>query len=773
MSFKRGGTLESNGSITGAVEFDFFSEIGMPRGTFAAYPASAREVGDILFETSEGARFKVVEEDGEKLYIEIDTDTVVPVVELASAAVGSAADSVDVAFATPLRPLIKLQPFGTLTAELEDKTAELQAIADALETAGGGPLVLPPGALALSDTLEIPDSVQLIAAVRGRTRIHVLNIAENVPAINNKTYSSSTGDLGSPGIVIEGIAFTSERVFPDWLSNSAGNPIADPEADYRAGGVLAPTTVATLTATLTDGAITSVTITDGGSGYVYPPTAWITGDGEFAQIDLTISGGAVTAATIRHGGSGYTTATVEVAGGGADPATALVAADRRNADFNFRAPLISLTKALSPKVRHCDFSDYGGNVILDRGCDGLIVEYNTFTDVGQSDFVGNCLWSQSHGSAGDAFYRASTDTVFRFNTVSAAKRSVALVAGNGFTAHDNIIHGWGESCFFIPDIARNVRIHDNYASGGRITDIVCAFVEAGITPNIMMYDNTIIDCDAHVATLRGDGCIARGNMITAGERVQSTYPFAPYSERYAFNSGEAVIAGTNRPQHNFASTFLIMDIDNAPENAPSAVQVQGNTLVDPDGRYEHFLSFSGGASNSIGEVLLCENDITQAPSTPLFDIERADNFLDENKHFRCVNNPGHVSMGAVQITRTISANTLGHQFFEFGFRPRTVHVLARKNAGGEIANAFAMFVDEASKNPGDTGGGNTSGSVFGLSDSGASAGSTKNFNYGAIKISDSTGIIFNSNAIGFSASGWTINVLQCDNSVDFIVMGTP
>ncbi|KMQ58577.1 hypothetical protein ACM46_21255 [Chryseobacterium angstadtii] len=81
-------------------------------------------------------------------------------------------------------------------------------------------------------------------------------------------------------------------------------------------------TPAVATATVSGGAVTGVTLTNGGSGYTSPPTVnfyaggSIVNGGTKARATATVSGGVVTGITINNGGTGYTSApTVTVSGG--------------------------------------------------------------------------------------------------------------------------------------------------------------------------------------------------------------------------------------------------------------------------------------------------------------------------------------------------------------------------------------------------------------------------------------------------------------------------
>jgi hypothetical protein len=66
-----------------------------------------------------------------------------------------------------------------------------------------------------------------------------------------------------------------------------------------------PSSPAIAFATTTNGVLTSVTVTNGGTGYLAPPKINIIGSGSGATAEATVSGGVVTGITVTNGGSGY------------------------------------------------------------------------------------------------------------------------------------------------------------------------------------------------------------------------------------------------------------------------------------------------------------------------------------------------------------------------------------------------------------------------------------------------------------------------------------
>ena len=74
-----------------------------------------------------------------------------------------------------------------------------------------------------------------------------------------------------------------------------------------------PGELATASAVITSGFVTSANVTSGGDGYTSAPTVTINGDGSGATATATVSGGAITSIAVDSPGSGYTNATVTVA----------------------------------------------------------------------------------------------------------------------------------------------------------------------------------------------------------------------------------------------------------------------------------------------------------------------------------------------------------------------------------------------------------------------------------------------------------------------------
>ena len=75
--------------------------------------------------------------------------------------------------------------------------------------------------------------------------------------------------------------------------------------------------------------VTSIEVTNGGSGYLVAPTVTITGDGSGATAIATIVNGRVDSITVTNRGSGYTRALVSISGGSGYGATAIGVLDAK------------------------------------------------------------------------------------------------------------------------------------------------------------------------------------------------------------------------------------------------------------------------------------------------------------------------------------------------------------------------------------------------------------------------------------------------------------
>lgn len=96
------------------------------------------------------------------------------------------------------------------------------------------------------------------------------------------------------------------------------------------------------------GTITSVTLTNGGTGYTSLPGIQLDPQGSGATFNVSIVGGVITSLTLTNGGQGYITNQIIITGGGGTGATATITV----------APGVSLTEYSLDPIPTNDFSSW-------------------------------------------------------------------------------------------------------------------------------------------------------------------------------------------------------------------------------------------------------------------------------------------------------------------------------------------------------------------------------------------------------------------------------
>ena len=122
--------------------------------------------------------------------------------------------------------------------------------------------------------------------------------------------NGGSGYVYPPEVVISGVPNTATATATISAGSVTGITIASGNAEYTTAPTIAIIVFrkATATAAVNNGVITA-TITNGGSGYVYPPQVVVTGEPNTATATATISAsGSVTGITFISGNAGYSTA---------------------------------------------------------------------------------------------------------------------------------------------------------------------------------------------------------------------------------------------------------------------------------------------------------------------------------------------------------------------------------------------------------------------------------------------------------------------------------
>lgn len=163
---------------------------------------------------------------------------------------------------------------------------------------------------------QLPDYVRFVKSMRmagiGPYR-HPLTLVTRADMWQRQSQSlSGNWNQMAPGIPIIAVV---EPQAGDWMGAGGKSTGIGPWLELYPSPLGAPVPGAggaTATATITNGQVTSVAVTAGGSGYDVnnPPGVMFLGGGpgSGAAATVTIAGGAITAVTVTNQGSGYTSA---------------------------------------------------------------------------------------------------------------------------------------------------------------------------------------------------------------------------------------------------------------------------------------------------------------------------------------------------------------------------------------------------------------------------------------------------------------------------------
>lgn len=601
----------------------------------------------------------------------------------------------------PVSP-VTAEHFGAVGDGIADDTEPFQAAVDYLGALGGGILQGLPFRTYLLNRIELANGVTIRGQSVGTT---TLKVHPDLPP-GDAWMTNADIDSGSTARIAHDIAIEcctldgTALPFRRWLSTASGAPVTDPEADYVMGsGALASgISGVNLTATVSDGAVTGVTIHNGGSGWNGHPThpyatstvalRFEGGGGAGALAYATISGGTLSSVTIRDGGSGYTAAPSVTTMGGYADITLLTepSVDRRNPAYDQICPGVHFRKVARPRIENVRFVNFKTRTLLDQGCLNGIYRNLEFTGCGKNDGPFHCIWVQSHGNYSNpshaSYFADSENTLIEDVLVENGERSaVAWGPTKGGTIRRLTARNCGESVIWVGNslhgnggrsVFDQLDLSDNYT-----TDIAGQLIEAGGTSNILITNSRFRGAAEDAIGLAGcsDIEILNSEFIdngTAASAVPGRVPFGPFSERYAYNAGKRPIAG----EANLSRHFALFKVGITGGVGTDRVRIAGCRFRDgrsAGNRPDHIIeTFRAGGTNLAGSFIFEDNDLGGTAQTLYHD--EVGSVWTEAMGLSIRNNRGHVSNAPVTLVKEIGSS--GTIEIRPGFRPRHVRVEA-------------------------------------------------------------------------------------------------
>ena len=611
---------------------------------------------------------------------------------------------------------ISLITFGGVGDGTTDDTAAWIAANDYLEDLGGGIIQLECGKqyTLKATTIASKVIVRCHGMGNGGLKVHPDTVVSDFWMRNRTMATTATRDdkyIQFLDMDIDASSWPTIR----WLTQADGTPITDPEADYVMGtGALASGISGTdLTAVLTSDEVTGVTINNGGAGWnghgTFPytpktvPLRFTGGGGSGAKAYATISGGTLTSVTVLDGGSGYISApTVTAQGGYADIALlADASVDRRNGDYSKVGSLLGFAKVENPVVNNVRFIGAKRRTLQDAGCLNARFTNCVFEDCGKKDGPFHCIWVQSHGnpSSPKTGYMDTENALVENIYVDGAERSAVMWAPTkGGVLRNLRATNCGESTIYCnPNLHYNGGrsiIENCHLSNNKVTDIVGQLIEGGRSSDLVVRNNLFEgSAEDAVHFIGGSNVLVEGNTFKNNVTISSLdtkrLPYGPYSERYDYNRGERPVAGDE------------LRIESTPVTRIGTVGRRGsNGVVYRNNRFEedrstfpdYIFKLVRGDEKLSRDISIIENNLVNIPPGMSLIHTTIPNVMVPQMSLHIARNLGHASEVPVVLEHEITINETGTVTIAPGFRPSAVNVMATTNPTMEHFLSIGNFV---------------------------------------------------------------------------------
>lgn len=517
------------------------------------------------------------------------------------------------------------------------------AIQNAL--AAGGEVIIPARTY-LSGQIAMPPYATLRGLGWQSILKPIASIATNQPFIKCRDVDAASparcGAWWIKDLCIDGTL----RVWPRWLSRLDGSAVTDPEADYVMGtGALASgISGVNLTAVLTGGAVTSVTINNGGAGWNggAPPYAYIPasvllkftgGGGVGARGWARIAGGTLDMITLESGGSGYTSPPAVTTMGGYRDINYLVLPqiDRRSPDSSTIGRAIGATKVDGGGVVNVLIKNYHNTCVGDLGCKNFKIDV-TLENCLKDDNAFHGVWVQNWGNAlaPGADYADSENSDVTLHATN-LERIPALFAPTKGGRIKVIAKNMKEGGLFLAKYGnynggKIIVDPGSIIEGVRVSDIVAHGIEsagsetdddAALGKDIYISGLTISDTDQNAFDADGMSHMHYSESTFRNCCCSYVVPFGPFSERRGYKHG-------TRP--------ICSEAHDASENAVARIGIQSSVGCEDvriedcrfeDNRASHpiywFAQVKTGASSVAKDTVIRKNKFVSVGAIDLLD----------------------------------------------------------------------------------------------------------------------------------------------------------
>jgi len=610
-----------------------------------------------------------------------------------------------------LQEAVSVKDFGAAGDGVVDDTAAIRAaiIANYSRT-----LFFPKGTYLVSETIDVDFGLTL-QGEQGSVIKFASSITSSDASFHNifTVFATTAASRNLSKFIMRDLEFDGSNIATSyWLENSSGTAITDPEADYVMGtGALASGITGTsLTAVLTGTAVSSVTINNGGSGWKghssYPYLSddvllhFSGGGGYGAQGFATISGGALTSVTITDGGKAYTSPPTVTARGGYAAIDLLTDAsvNRRNPNYTDVHGVVWLKDTQDCVIENCEFRDIAGRAIFDQGSLNLDINNCVFYRCGKKDGAFHIIYAQNSTTNPSEHIKIRNCRSFD------SDRSFAgFMPKAGGLIENCYIDRYKEAAIFINTVANDdgnqIVIKNNVIKNGTQSDIVCHAIEAGGVNNLIIDGNYIEDCDEYPLVLTGvtEGTVINNTFVNNGSRY--TEPYAPFSERYNYETTSYPVAGR---ENGLEERPAFGTIGSLGSTASKWLSIKNNTVKE-SGRSDYpkyILQQAKSGTDNISRGGLVDGNVFNVPSdVTVLDVTTGN--VWEYPYFpRIRNNLNSDTTGPVVHYKQFAAAETGLYTVDVGFMPSYIQVFAAPNNAtvGRSGQGYISFNGDAADN---------------------------------------------------------------------------
>jgi hypothetical protein len=562
-------------------------------------------------------------------------------------------------------------------------------------------LFLPPGEALLSN-LVIPACAGLsIIGVPGRS---IIKATPDKPLTTDLIETITGSTRAVQKLRIQGVIFDGNSIAPQrWLQDSDGNTITDPQNDYYAFN---------------------------SSGKIGNPAfpSW--------TIDDTVAQG------------------------------------RRNPNYTQVSSLLKLQLVDGLEVFDVGLRNHYGPGLSEGGSKDAYIERIWLNRIGKNDGPYRGITTQSFGTpgGGQPNYKASENINISWVRARDLERSVVAFMPTGGGSLTHVYgDGFGESGAYIDDTLNydggHAYVDHIQLKNGVITDIVNWGFEAWSTNNLTLGDHIWLEnIQGGAMAFAGATRFKAYRATTKNVCTGYTYPFGPFSERYAFNRGTSPVAGTTVAITDQALFF----VGSAGSNGGGGSEMRDIEVLQDTrggGDYPYIYRQTKTGSDKIAGSLLIEGGsiegVPDAMKAKFLDKSTSNVWLD-NMPLAIRNVRGHASAETVHVFRIFTQGTTSNATIVCGFRPRkvTVYVTDRTDpASGRFAIGAFSWNAAATRND------------FSMSHASDASGRYDKINTtDVIRLTDSSGPTsgtkFLAEFIGWKEDGFTLNVISAIDGLD-------